>query len=225
LGVMMIVTLTLSDSEDTLAATVSGEFNDQDFQILRNFASQMNRVKEATLLVRGFSGITNMKWEAGAGMTFTCAPYTNAELYELLHVLRPVTLEEERTSFQKIIALLGKRFKDKTFAQHCRALRHIFEEGELSQYMQIQVGGQKLFHNSILRLWLNGTQYHTDQEKAQAWAKLEVALTERNARALAIGQVHSRVKALLLLDHTVNLVLTKDAQPIAPADCLKPPMS
>ncbi|MED5617647.1 hypothetical protein [Ideonella sp. BN130291] len=206
---MVTVTLTLHDSEGTLAASVTGEFDDDDVDRLRDFATQMTRVKETALLARGFSGITNMKWEAGSGMVFTCAPYSNAELYELLHVLRPVILEEERTSFQKIIALLGRRFKDKTFAHHARSLRHIFEEGELSSYMQVQVGGQKLLHNSILKLWLNGTQYHTDQEKAESWKKLEDSLTENNARALAIELVHSRVKALLLLDHVVQLVLSK----------------
>lgn len=206
---MITVTLQLYDSEDKLAAAVLGEFNEDDITQLRNFASQMSRVKQTLLLARGFSGITNMRWEAGSGMVFTCAPFSNSELSELLHVLRPVMLEEERTSFQRTIALLGRRFKDKTFAQHSRSLRHIFEEGELSLYMQVRVGGQKLLHNSILKLWLNGTQYHSDQEKADAWAKLEKSLTENNARALAIELVHSRVKALLLLDHVVHLVLSK----------------
>jgi len=77
--------------------------------------------------------------------------------------------------------------------------------------MQVRVDGQHLFHSSILRLWLNGTQYHTDQEKAEAWRRLEESLTESNARALAIELVHSRVKfkSLLLLDHVVQFVLSK----------------
>lgn len=206
---MNTVTLRLYDSEDNIAATISATFEDQDIERLRMYAALMIRVKQTALLTRGFAGITNIKWEAGAGMVFTCAPYTNPELYELLHVLRPVMLEEESASFHKTLALLGRRFKDKTFAQHQRVLRHIFEEGELSSYMQISVGGQKLLHNSILRLWLNGKQYHSDQEKREAWAELEKSLTEGNARALAIELVHSRVKALLLLDHLVGLVLSK----------------
>jgi hypothetical protein len=206
---MNTVTLQLFDSEDNVAATISADFESGDLDQLRKFSALMSRVKETALLARGFAGITNMKWAAGAGMVFTCAPYTNPELYELLHVLRPVMLEEESASFHKMLALFGSRFRDKTFAQHQRALRHIFEEGELSSYMQISVGGQKLLHNSILRLWLNGTQYHSDQEKQDAWKSLEASLTENNARALAIELVHSRVKALLLLDHIVCLVLSK----------------
>ena len=210
LGIMNTVTLRLFDSEDNVAATITADFESEDIDQLRKFSNLMSRVKSAALLSRGFAGITNMKWAAGAGMVFTCAPYTNGELYELLHILRPVMLEEENASFHKTLALLSRRFKDKTFAQHQKALRHIFEEGELSSYMQISVGEQKLLHNSILRLWLNGTQYHSDQEKQEAWNKLEKSLTEDNARALAIELVHSRVKALLLLDHLVGLVVSKN---------------
>jgi hypothetical protein len=205
----MTVTLKLFDKDDNLAATISANFEREDIELLRQFSSLMVRVKETALLSRGFAGITNMKWEAGAGVVFTCASYANAELYELLHVLRPVMLEEERSSFHKTLAVLGRGFRDKTFAQHQKALRHIFEEGELSSYMQISVNGQKLLHNSILRLWLNGTQYHSDHEKKKAWKKLEQSLSEDNARALAMELVHSRVKALLLLNQLVDLVLSK----------------
>lgn len=208
-SLMNTITLQLFDTEDSLAAEISANFAAEDIDLLRQFSGLMTRVKQTALLTRGFAGITNMKWAAGAGMVFTCAPYTNPELYELLHVLRPVMLQEERASFHKMLALLGRRFNDKTFAQHQKALRHIFEEGELSSFMQISVGGQKLLHNSILRLWLNGTQYHSDQEKQDAWKKIENSLTEDNARALAIELVHSRVKALLLLDHMVGLLLSK----------------
>ena len=98
------------------------------------------------------------------------------------------------------------------FGAHVKALRNLFENGELSSYMQISVGGQPLFDGSLLRMWLNGTQYHTDKEKAAAWSKLEGSLETENARALVMNQLHSRVKALFLLEHVVNLVLSKYEQ-------------
>ncbi|OIO67880.1 MAG: hypothetical protein AUJ57_10595 [Zetaproteobacteria bacterium CG1_02_53_45] len=56
---------------------------------------------------------------------------------------------------------------------------------------------------------LNGTQYHTDTEKALAWKKFENILGSDNAKALVMNQLHSKVKALLLLEHLVSLVLKK----------------
>lgn len=60
---------------------------------------------------------------------------SNAELYELLHVLRPVMLERERTSFYKTLRLPGRRFADKGFSKYAVHLRRVFEEGVLSGYM------------------------------------------------------------------------------------------
>ncbi len=85
----------------------------------------------------------------------------------------------------------------------------MFEDGELKSYMQISIDGQPLFDGSLLRMWLNGTQYHTDAEKAAAWKELEGSLKTENARALVMNQLHSRVKALFLLEHIVGLILEK----------------
>lgn len=206
---MVSCTLQFQHENGGPGAKVVGEFSDSDLDQLRAFSAQMERVEASALVSRGFSGITNMKWGAGSGMDFTAGEYSNAELYELLHVLRPVMLERERTSFYKALALLSRRFADKGFSEYVAYLRHVFEEGVLSGYMQIEVNGQKLLHHSVLKLWLNGVQYHTDEEKAEAWRHLESALSESNARALTIELIHSRVKVLLLFNTIVGIVLSQ----------------
>lgn len=176
--------------------------------LLKRFAAAMERVRGTALLKRGLPAITNMKW-SGAGMEFSCEPYSDAELFELLHVLRHLILSQESASFEKVLALLGRRFSCREFGDHAKALRHLFENGELSSYMQVSVGGQPLFDGSLLRMWLNGTQYHTDEEKAAVWSKLEGSLESDNARALVMNQLHSRVNSLFLLDNLCNLILSK----------------
>ncbi len=202
---MKKVSFTLIGENGLLAEVVEAEFSDDDIVTLGEYMAQMGRVREAALIRRGMPFITNMEWNAGASMQFTCAEYSNGELYELLHVLRPLILESEAASFQKTLGLLGRRFQNRTYASHQKAVRRIFEDGELSLYMQVSVGGQKLLDQSMLHTWLNGTQYHTDAEKAADWKKLEASLTTENARAIVISQLHSRVKALFILEHEVGL--------------------
>ncbi len=207
---MNSISLTLRDAEDNVVATISGNFSSDDIALLQRFVDAMARVRNTALLQRGLPAITNFHWSA-TGMSFSCQPYTDSELFELLHVLRHVILSQEATSFEKVAALLGRCFKNREFSDHLKALRNLFENGELSSYMQISVGGQPLFDGSLLRMWLNGTQYHTDEEKAAAWAELEGSLEAENARALVMNQLHSRVKALFLLEHVVNLVISKQS--------------
>ena len=170
---MKTVSLQLCADDNTVEATITGTFDSAGLDLLNQYRSHMQRVREAALFVRGMPSITKMSWKAGSQMTFACHDYTNGELHELLHVLRPLILESEAASFQKTLALLGRVFRDKTYASHQKTLRRIFEDGEWSMYMQVSIGGQPLFDESLLKIWLNGTQYHTDAEKALAWSKLE----------------------------------------------------
>jgi hypothetical protein len=152
-----------------------------------------------------------MNWTAEGGIQIKCAPYENSELFELLHVLRPLILSEEIMSFEKIIALLRRRFASKKFSDYLRGIRNMFKDGELKAYMQITVGDQPLFDDSLLKIWLNGTQYHTDSEKAKAWKDIEASLGNENAKAIVMNQLNSKVKALFLLEHLVGLVCDKYA--------------
>lgn len=206
---MNTVELSRKNESGELVETISATFTPDDIQLFRSFVEHLSRVRTCTLLERGMPAVTNMKWESGSNMAFTCAPYTNAELHELLHVLRPVMLKREMASFHNIASLLGRRFASKDFSAHIKALRKVFDHGELSLYMQISINDQPLLHESLLDTWLNGTQYHTEAEKAAAWHTLEESLTKENARALVISQLRSKVLALFDLEYMVNLVLPK----------------
>lgn len=204
---MKRVRLTAKDLDGNLVDdNVGGEFTSEDLVIFELFIRLMSRVRSCFLLERGMPAVSNVGFNGDSGLTLTCAPYTNAELYELLHVLRPVILKNEPASFYNVSALLGRRFKNKKVSSHMKYLRRVFENGELSLYMQITIGGQPLFDDSFLRLWLNAEQYHTDADKAAAWKGLEASLREENVRALVMGQLRGKVAALFDLERIVSLV-------------------
>jgi hypothetical protein len=202
------ISLSLRNEEGHVVSIVKGEFTSDDFQMLNQYIASMSRLRETALVKRGIPMISNMSWSAGNAMSFTCDEYSNPELYELLHVSRHLILESEPASFHKTLALLGRKFADQTYKSHQKYIRKMFEDGELSMYMQISLGGQNLLDESLLKIWLNGTQYHGDTEKAAAWEQLESSLTTKNARAIVSTQLHSRVKAMALLEHDVKLITT-----------------
>jgi hypothetical protein len=206
---MNSITFALHDKDNNLIETISRTFETADLDILSKFVAAMSRVRGSALIKRGIPAITNMNFTPEGGMQFTCAPYEDYELYELLHVLRPLILPGEDMSFGKVTALFCNRFASKQFNSKLQAWRSMFENGELKAYMQIKVGDQPLLDYTSLQLWLNGTQYHTDDEKASAWKKIETSLGADNARAIVMNQLHSKVKALFLLENLVGLVLEK----------------
>ncbi len=216
---MLEVRLGLRAEVDDPVEAVSGTFDDSEIDLLRRFSAFVDSVRETKLLQRGMPAITNIQWKAGEGMKWTCPPYENGELHELLHVLRPLILSREVTSFERITGMLGKKFDSEKLRGHLKLQRTIFKDGELKLYMQISLNDQPLLYDPTLKLWLNGEQYHTDDEKAAAWKEIEKALTVENTRALVITQLQAKVKALFNVQYIVNLILRKaDAQPIIPPD-------
>lgn len=216
---MLEVRLGLATKEgDPLEATTA-TFDTPEIELIRRYAGFVDRVRETKLLQRGMPSITNMSWKPEEGMKWSCPPYENAELHELLHVLRPLILSKEATSFERIAGLLGKKFDSEKFRRYIKLQRSIFKDGELKLYMQISLDDQPLLDDATLSLWLNGEQYHTDDEKAASWNEIEKALTTENARALVITQLQAKVKALFNVQYIATLILGKvDSQPVVAGD-------
>ena len=185
----------------------TGAFTPDDVALLQSFVQQVVRVRESTLLRRGMPGISGLNFDGATGFTITAENYTDAELFELLHVLRPVILEEERVSFHNIAALLGRAVSHQDFRAYLKTQNRVFRHGEMNLYMQVSVGDQPLFDESLLRLWLNGMQYHTDVQKAEAWKQLEAVLNESGSRALVISQLRGKVAAVFNIDYVARQVV------------------
>jgi hypothetical protein len=208
LGVRMhTVSLSLNADDCSLVERIEATLEDEEVELLRQFMSKMDRLGRASLLKRGMPSISRMSLIGGPGPAFTCDPYQDSELYELLHLLRPIVLSREPTSYKRITGVLGKRFLSETFRAYLKAWRITFENGELKLYMQITMNGRPLFDDSTLKLWLNGTEYHQDSEKAEQWQSFAKLLTEANTRAFVITQLHSKVKAAFVVAHVVHLIL------------------
>lgn len=203
-----LVPLQLSE-DSSVALTIAGDFSLEELDTLAQYVNLMRRIRACALLSRGMAGFGGMKFD-NTGITIKSSspsPCTDSELHDLLHVMRPVALEKERASFKNIRTILGRRLRSKEFAQFLKINKRIFRDGEMSLYMQVTIDTQKLFSESLLNTWLNGTQYHTYDSEAQAWSKLETSLGEANARALVVSQLHSKVKALMNLDYVAQKVL------------------
>ena len=204
---MKPVSLSLNLGADQTLEIVVANFDFTELSLLARFVKFVERCKESAIVQRGMPTLSNIIWSPEQGMRFVCPPYQNSELYELLHVLRPLILQNESTSFQNVLALLGKKITNDKFRTCLKELRMMFDHGELKGYMQISLNGHLLFDDATLKTWLNSTQYHTDEDKVVDWQKFEEALSVENTRALVITQLHSKVKALFMLQHLATLIL------------------
>ena len=90
---MKTVHLSLTIDEDkAVQVQAQGSFEDEELARLAQYVDLMVRVRTCTLLQRGIQGLSHLSFDS-SGLRIEATPWPKGELYELLHVLRPVTLE------------------------------------------------------------------------------------------------------------------------------------
>jgi hypothetical protein len=200
-----------SDGNEKLSIDISTDFTDDELKLIGQYSELTQRIRDCTLLQRGMSGFQGISFDQ-AGLSIRAGTCSKPELHELLHVLRPVTLERESASFSRVIEILLRRLANDDTQQFLKLNQHAFQHGEMSLYFQITIGEKPLFHESLLRTWLNGTQYHTDKNKAADWAALEATLGEPSAQAIVMSQLRSKVVAVLNIDYVIKQVILATQQ-------------
>src|SRR5882672_4824447 len=138
IAAMKLVPLQLSE-DSSISHTTAGDFSAEELDTLAQYVNFMSRIRACALLSRGMGGFGGMKLD-NTGITIrSSSSCTDSELSELLHVMRPVTLENERASFKNITTLLGRRLGGEELAQFLKINKRIFRDGEMSLYMQVTV--------------------------------------------------------------------------------------
>ena len=201
------VKLTITPSNASEALQIVGEFSDGDLKLLSEFNKYFRRMSQAKLCKTGIPRIANMKLNA-SGLKFDCDNFEDSDMFELLHLLRPLILEKERCSFENIRTLISRRFSCDIISSKLKEFKREFDHGFIEGYLQLQINGKKLFNDTTFKLWLNGEQYHTDEEKIASWIEIKDSLTEPNTRAYLSTQICSKVSALEKLFMIVDLIVS-----------------
>ena len=87
--------------------------------------------------------------------------------------------------------------------------KDLHERGDYQPFFQITVLDTPLFHESTLKTWLRGSEYHQDGDKAKLIAAIEKVLTTVVARQIFVAQLSGRMKAVLGLGDLADMVAAK----------------
>ncbi len=180
----------------------------EEIATLVKYKEHMSRVRKTTILSKGMCGLDGLSLSEERGFEIRTANWSDAELDQFLHVMRLVTLEKEPASYPKVSKILYNRFPFENVQGFIAECNQAYAHGEASIYMQVRIDEQPLFDQSILKLWLNGIEYHADPKKEMLWKQLEASISAPSARALVLAQLHSKTLALLNLDYIAAQVIS-----------------
>lgn len=198
-----------AEEDETVEQRIELTFEDTEIEKLRLFMRNFERFKDADLIQKGIPELKNMGWDTkqGRGLTFEFTDFDYKDVYELLHLARPFFLTEEPASFERTCGILGKRGKGTVLTGTLKLIRTLYEKGEYQSLFQVTLGGTPLFHESTLKAWLNGMEYHQDQDKREQIEKLEAALSQKAARGIFVSQLSGRIDAIFELADIIGMII------------------
>lgn len=206
---MTTIRLQATSEDDSELHDLELTFDDADVLVLAKYLENYERMLRGRVFEAGFPMVKTIKWAPTSGMVFEVTKFDYGHICELLHLARPLFLAKERASFEKTQAVFGKRSKSTVLTRHLKHIREVYERGDYQPYVQVSVNHTPLFDDNTLKAWLNGVEYHQDSEKADLIASLEKALGGDVARGIFVAQLSGRLRAVQMLAHLCNLVVTK----------------
>lgn len=156
--------------------SVSGEFSDDEAQLLENFVEYAEDVWNTDFIQSEEHGSFNINWTRDAGTKVeTTLPDWNLVMV-FLYKFRPLLLNNEQTNFYRIHNLLAKKL-DHPYFRGALGLQHELYSGKVSQ-SEMQFRSNEVLINSekVLFDWLNSHEYHKDKDKKEFIESLHMML-------------------------------------------------
>lgn len=182
-------------------------FEQEQVDLLNKYIQHCDRLSKAKIFQTGFPSVAHFNWTNTSGMKFEVSAFEYSEVCELLHLARPIFLSKEMASFEKIQGVFGKVSKGTAMSQHLKQLRQEYEKGDYQPLFQVSVNNTPLFHDSTVKAWLNGVEYHQDEEKAAVVAALEKSLSTDTMRGIFVAQLSGRIRATYMLADLAKLIV------------------
>jgi len=175
----------------------NGSFDDDEWRDLRDFVEAVNAVVATRFMRSPAEASLRIKAEAGEAPRIETVLPSEGDLAEFLHRLRPIILENDRTSFVRVASILGRRIDSKPVRALLKAQRRRFDGKD--QDVEIRQGEVRINSEKVLKDWLNAFEYHPDHEKREVLKALHRIFPLDASKVLFLSQLVEKVKAAHVL--------------------------
>lgn len=198
------LTLTGKGLED---AEIRGEFSDEEHATLRAFLQQYEDLVQSRPFQERFP--CHIEVEASQGELRVSVELPSPDdLAILLHRLRPFILENEPASFARVSGLLKKHGRANPHVlQLLRDRQKLYNGQDMQQQIKIRVNDIILNSESMMREWLNSTEYHRDPDRRRAVEGLLQGLPNDLYRGVMVCLLVEKVKAIQSVASLAALML------------------
>jgi hypothetical protein len=167
----MRFSLAIKNKKTGVESVCRGEFTDDEWLVLTEFLEFSHMVSTAEIIRKGWRS-SSIGWSDARGF-YSEDNTPESHIRELLHLLRPFVLQNERTNFYNVLNMISRRMDN----EGIRAVLGRWKAGFSGQISQsaFTITANNLVLNSdrAFLLWVNALEYHKDRDKQ---AELNAAL-------------------------------------------------
>lgn len=192
------------------------EFSDEEWKKLLAYAERVDKLDESpatgALLRAGFS--VEYTADGGFAPVDTSRFPSDDELAAFLHRFRPIILSKEPYSFEKTLAVVSKKAPSKVW----KAVRGAFDGTHVVDKFTIKLTPAASTDNptpapvvlnseGVFKLWLNGFEYHEDEDKAASIENLysEAFPSPEHVKGMMLYLLQEKAKAAAQLRQIVRV--------------------
>jgi hypothetical protein len=207
-------TLELDRGDGEKPSVVKAEFTDEEWSILEQ-ASQCARQLDVPGIFASTGGTSfgiNIKWDVEEGWSCSGSILEWDGAPAALHKMRPFVLQSERTEFGRVCNILTRRIEDDRFREVITGLRALYDGKEMQALLHVRVDGIVVNSRKTLEMYLNAYEYHRDEEKQAAMARLTQVLPDTAVRGFMLLLVADRLKAIRGLQVMLEVVAGRERE-------------
>jgi hypothetical protein len=184
-------------SEQAIGSTeaVSVDIPADEWQLLLDFASYADQLESSEFLSAGISDHCEITVDGSIRVTRDLPP--TSQVRELLHVLRPLILQGEPTSYVRVVGILSRRIDHHLWRGFIKGYARSFRADNSQEFFTVKVGNLVLNSEEALDLWLNGYEYHRDRDKRDRLAASVGSEVTDASRALFVDLLGAKAEAML----------------------------
>lgn len=210
---MRKVRFTLRERLSNNEVSVVAEFSDDELRHLEAFRTYVNDLLSVKLVQDGVACAVNIDYKEGLGATITSQLPPSEQIMVMLHRLRPLILNDEHASFNRVCGIIGSRINDPIFRRVLKRQRKIYDGRSMQDQIVVTATAENsnLVINSEKALfsWLNAYEYHRDQGKRKEIDRFHQLLALDHSKAFFLMLITNKIRAIEALARLVDLILGK----------------
>jgi hypothetical protein len=208
---MRKVRFTLRERSSNNEASVIAEFSDDEVRHLRAFRTYVNDLLSVKLVKDGVACAVNVDYKEGLGTTVTSQLPPSEEIMAMLHRLRPLILNDEHASFNRVCGIIGARIDEPILRRALKRQRQIYDGRSMQKQIIVTAtaDNSEMVINSekALFAWLNAYEYHRDEDKRKEIDRFHQLLPLDHSKAFFLMLITNKIRAIETLARLVDLIL------------------